>query len=53
VDRENAKGLTITIWEDEEAMRASEEFRSQSQSQTSSTTGARVATERFEVFEHI
>jgi heme-degrading monooxygenase HmoA len=53
VDRENAKGLTITIWEDEEAMRPSEEFRSQSQSQTSSTTGARVATERFEVFEHI
>jgi hypothetical protein len=36
----------------EEAMRASEEFRSQSQSQTSVATGAGVTTERFEVFDH-
>jgi hypothetical protein len=34
-------------------MRASEEFRTQSQSQTSSATGAGVTTERFEVFEYI
>jgi heme-degrading monooxygenase HmoA len=53
VDRERGKGLTITLWENEEAMRASEEFRSQSQSQTSSATGAGVTTERFKVFDHI
>jgi heme-degrading monooxygenase HmoA len=53
VDREGGKGLTITFWESEEAMRASEEFRSQSQSQTSSATGAGVTTERFEVIDHI
>jgi heme-degrading monooxygenase HmoA len=52
VDREGGKGLTITFWESEEAMRASEEFRSQSQSQTSVATGAGVTTERFEVFDH-
>jgi hypothetical protein len=33
-------------------MRASEEFRSQSQVQTSDATGAEVTTERFEVFDH-
>jgi heme-degrading monooxygenase HmoA len=53
VDREGGKGLTITFWESEEAMRASEEFRSQSQSQTSAATGAGVTTERFEVFDYI
>jgi heme-degrading monooxygenase HmoA len=53
VDRESGKGLTITIWESEEAMLASEQFRSQSQSQTSAATGAGVTTERFEVFDHI
>jgi heme-degrading monooxygenase HmoA len=53
VDREGGKGLTITFWESKEAMRASEEFRSQSQSQTSVATGAGVRTERFEVFDHI
>jgi heme-degrading monooxygenase HmoA len=53
VDREGGKGLTITFWESEEAMRASEEFRAQSQSQTSAATGAGVTTERFEVVEHI
>jgi heme-degrading monooxygenase HmoA len=52
VDREGGKGLTITLWESEEAMRASEEFRSESQTQTSSATGAGVRTERFEVFDH-
>jgi heme-degrading monooxygenase HmoA len=53
VDREGGKGLTVAFWESEEAMRASEEFRSQSQSQTSAATGAGVTTERFEVFDHI
>jgi heme-degrading monooxygenase HmoA len=51
-DREGAKGLTITFWESEEAMRASEAFRSQSQVRTSDATGAAVTTERFEVFDH-
>ena len=53
VDRVGGKGLTITIWESEEAMHASEQFRSQSQTQTSATTGVGVTTERFEVFDHI
>ena len=52
VDREGAKGLTITLWESEEAMHASEAFRSQSQVQTSDATGAEVTTERFEVIDH-
>jgi heme-degrading monooxygenase HmoA len=52
VDREGGKGLTITLWESEEAMRASEEFRSESQTQTSSATGAGGRTERFKVFDH-
>ena len=52
MDREGGKGLTITFWESEEAMRASEAFRSQSQVQTSEATGAEVTTERFEVFDH-
>jgi len=53
VDRVGGKGLTITIWDNEEAMHASEQFRSQSQSQTSAATGAGVMTERFELFDHI
>ena len=52
VDREGGKGLTITFWESEEAMDATEAFRSQSQVQTSDTTGAEVTTERFEVIDH-
>ena len=52
VDREGGKGLTITFWDSEEAMHASEAFRSQSQVQTSEATGAEVTTERFEVFDH-
>jgi heme-degrading monooxygenase HmoA len=52
VDREGGKGLTITLWESEEAMRTSEEFRSENQTHTSSATGAGVRTERFEIFDH-
>jgi heme-degrading monooxygenase HmoA len=52
VDREGGKGLTITFWESEEAMRASEAPRSQGQSQISVDTWAGVTTERFEVFDH-
>ena len=53
VDREGGKDLTITFWESEDAMRASDVFRSQSQSQTSVATGVEVTTEGFEVFDHI
>jgi hypothetical protein len=52
VDREGGKGLTITFWESEEAKRASEVFRSQSQVRTSDATGAAVTTERFEGIDH-
>ena len=52
VDREGGKDLTITFWESEEAMRASEASRSQGQSQISEDTWAEVTTERFEVFDH-
>ncbi len=52
VDREGRKGVTITFWESEEAMRASEASRSQGQSQISDDTWAEVTTERFEVFDH-
>ena len=52
VDREGGKGLTITFWESEEAMRASEASRSQGQSQIAVDTWAGVTTERFEVFDH-
>ncbi len=52
VDREGRRGVTITFWESEEAMRASEAPRSQGQSQLSVDTWAGVTTERFEVFDH-
>lgn len=53
VDREARKGLTITIWESEEAMRASEQLREESQARTADASGAQVTTERYEVFEHV
>lgn len=49
VDHEGGKGLIITIWESEEAMRASEQSRAQRQTTTSAATGARVTTDRYEV----
>ena len=53
VDREAGKGLTITIWESEEAMHASEQFRERSQARTAEASDARVLTERFEVFDRV
>ena len=49
VDRESGKGLIVTLWESEEAMRASEEARRRRQAATSAVTGAQVTTERYEI----
>ena len=49
VDRAGGKGLIITFWESEEAMRASEEARRRRQAATSAATGAQVTTERYEI----
>ena len=49
LDREDGKGLTITIWESEEAMRASEQFRAGTQAGTAAASGAMVTTERYDV----
>jgi heme-degrading monooxygenase HmoA len=53
VDRENGKGLTVTVWESEAAMCASERFRERSQAQTADATGASVTTDRFEVVDSV
>ena len=49
VDRDGGKGLIVTFWESEEAMRASEEARLRRQAATSAATGAQVTTERYEI----
>jgi heme-degrading monooxygenase HmoA len=49
VDRESGKALIVTLWESEEAMRASEEGRRRRQAATSAATGAQVTTERYEI----
>lgn len=52
-DREAGKGLIVTLWESEEAMRASEEARLARQAATTASTGARVTTERFEIVDSL
>jgi heme-degrading monooxygenase HmoA len=49
VDLESGKALIVTLWESEEAMRASEEARRRRQAATSAATGAQVTTERYEI----
>ena len=49
VDRQGGKGLIVTIWESEEAMRSSEQARARRQAVTSAATGAKVTTDRYEV----
>ncbi len=50
VDRESGKALTITLWESEEAMRASEEAADQLRSESADATAATVeSVERYEV----
>ena len=51
VDRAGGKGLIVTFWETEEAMRASEDARRHRQAATSTATGAQVTTERYEVID--
>ena len=53
VDRAGGKGLIITMWDSEEAMRASEQSRAQRQAGTSAATGAKVTTERYEVVDSL
>ncbi len=50
VDRENAKSLAVTLWESEEAMRASEEAANSLRSETADALGTQmVGVERYEV----
>src|SRR5258705_7739221 len=49
VDRESGKALIVTLWETEEAMRASEEARRRPQAPTSAATRAQGTTERYEL----
>ena len=53
VDRELGKGLTVTLWESVEAMRASEQARLARQAATSASTGATVTTDRYEVIDSL
>jgi heme-degrading monooxygenase HmoA len=53
VDREGGKGLVVTIWESEEAMRSSEHARARRQAATSAATGAKVTTDRYEVVDSL
>jgi heme-degrading monooxygenase HmoA len=53
VDREAGKGLIVTLWENQEAMAASEQARLQRQTATSAATGASVTTERYEVVDSL
>jgi heme-degrading monooxygenase HmoA len=53
VDREGGKGLIITLWESEEAMRASEHARAQRQAATTAATSATVTTDRYEVVDSL
>jgi heme-degrading monooxygenase HmoA len=50
LDRETGKTMTITLWDSEEAMRASEERANQVRRDTAETTSASIGNiERFEV----
>jgi heme-degrading monooxygenase HmoA len=53
VDRAGGKGLIVTFWESEEAMRASEEARRRRQAATTAATGAQVTTERYELVDSL
>src|SRR5262245_19617492 len=53
VDRDNGRALIVTLWESEQAMRASEAARQRRQAATSAATGATVRTERYEVIDSL
>jgi heme-degrading monooxygenase HmoA len=50
VDRQSGKGLSITLWESEEAMRASEDAANQLRSESAEASGEEIlGVERYEV----
>lgn len=49
LDRDAGCALTLTLWESEEALRASEERRASLQAGTTAASGAQVETTRYEV----
>lgn len=50
IDRATGKSITITLWQDEETMRASEEAANQLRSQTAEAAGESiVSVQRYEV----
>lgn len=53
VDRQGGKGLIVTLWESEAAMVASEQARVKRQTATTTATGAKVTTDRFEVIDSL
>jgi len=53
VDRSAGKGMIVTLWESEAAMRASEQARRQRQAAMTTTTGAAVTTDRYEVIDSL
>ena len=53
VDRSAGKGLIVTLWDSEAAMRASEQARRERQAAMSSNTGAVVTTDRYEVIDSL
>ena len=52
-DLDATAGLTLTVWEDESAMRASDGFAAATQQTTAEVSGAGVRTTRYEVVERL
>jgi hypothetical protein len=53
VDRSAGKGLIVTLWQSEMAMRASEQARQERQVAMTTNTGAVVTTDRYEVIDSL
>jgi len=52
-DRGAGKGMIVTLWENEQAMKASEAAALKRQAGTTGSTGAKVTTERYEVVDSL
>ena len=52
-DLDGPTGLTLTVWESESAMRASDGFAAATQRTTAEVSGAAVRTTRYEVVEQV
>ena len=52
-DRKAGRGLIVTMWEDEQAMNASERAALKRQSGMTAATGAKVTTRRYEVVDSL